>query len=268
MMSLKNSVLIPLAVGALVVVSSACGGDEEAAAADVPTTAPDVTLDAVGEPADEADEQGGDDDHADDEEHDEHDDEEHDDEEHDEHDDVEHDEHDDDEHDEHDDDEHDDEHDEHDEHDDEGSSGLGAHEHGTAEMTIAWFDDEVAIDLISPTFNVFGFEYEPVSDEDLAIEADRLTALTASGVIALNNEAGCSLAGPVATEVDRDGSHSEITVSWVFECENADDVSQVDAAGLFAEFPNFEDVDVQWVSESEQSAAELSPSATSFMLLQ
>jgi hypothetical protein len=239
MMSLKNSVLIPLAVGALVVVSSACGGDEEAAAADVPTTAPDVTLDAVGEPADEADEQGGDDDHADDEEHDEHDD-----------------------------DEHDDEHDEHDEHDDEGSSGLGAHEHGTAEMTIAWFDDEVAIDLISPTFNVFGFEYEPVSDEDLAIEADRLTALTASGVIALNNEAGCSLAGPVATEVDRDGSHSEITVSWVFECENADDVSQVDAAGLFAEFPNFEDVDVQWVSESEQSAAELSPSATSFMLLQ
>jgi hypothetical protein len=42
----------------------------------------------------------------------------------------------------------------------------------------------------------------------------------------------------------------------------------VDAAGLFAEFPNFEDVDVQWVSESEQSAAELSPSATSFMLLQ
>jgi hypothetical protein len=250
MMSLKNSVLIPLAVGALVVVSSACGGDEEAAAADVPTTAPDVTLDAVGEPADEADEQGGDDDHADDEEHDEEHDDEHDDDEHDEHD-------------EHDDDEHDD-----DEHDDEGSSGLGAHEHGTAEMTIAWFDDEVAIDLISPTFNVFGFEYEPVSDEDLAIEADRLTALTASGVIALNNEAGCSLAGPVATEVDRDGSHSEITVSWVFECENADDVSQVDAAGLFAEFPNFEDVDVQWVSESEQSAAELSPSATSFMLLQ
>jgi hypothetical protein len=242
MMSLKNSVLIPLAVGALVVVSSACGGDEEAAAADVPTTAPDVTLDAVGEPADEADEQGGDDDHADDEEHDEEHDDEHDDDEHDEHDD--------------------------DEHDDEGSSGLGAHEHGTAEMTIAWFDDEVAIDLISPTFNVFGFEYEPVSDEDLAIEADRLTALTASGVIALNNEAGCSLAGPVATEVDRDGSHSEITVSWVFECENADDVSQVDAAGLFAEFPNFEDVDVQWVSESEQSAAELSPSATSFMLLQ
>jgi hypothetical protein len=249
MMSLKNSVLIPLAVGALVVVSSACGGDEEAAAADVPTTAPDVTLDAVGEPADEADEQGGDDDHADDEEHDEEHDDEHDDDEHDD--------------DEHDDDEHDD-----DEHDDEGSSGLGAHEHGTAEMTIAWFDDEVAIDLISPTFNVFGFEYEPVSDEDLAIEADRLTALTASGVIALNNEAGCSLAGPVATEVDRDGSHSEITVSWVFECENADDVSQVDAAGLFAEFPNFEDVDVQWVSESEQSAAELSPSATSFMLLQ
>lgn len=219
MISLKNSVLIPLAVGALVVVSPACGGDEEAAAADVPTTTPDVTLDAVGEPANKAD------DHADDDEHD-------------------------------------------DEHDDEGSSGLGAHEHGTAEMTIAWFDDEVAIDLMSPTFNVFGFEYEPVSEEDLAIEADRLTALTALGVIALNNEAGCSLAGPVATEVDRDGSHSEITVSWVFECENADDVSQVDAAGLFAEFPNFEDVDVQWVSESQQSAAELSPSATSFMLLQ
>ena len=142
------------------------------------------------------------------------------------------------------------------------SGGLGAHEHGTAELSVAWIDGEVAIDLVSPTFNVFGFEYEPTSDEDLAIEADRTEALTADGVIAINDEAGCVLADPVATEVERDGTHSEITVSWLFVCDDPDEIDQVDVRGLFVEFPNFEDVDAQWISDSEQSAAELSPSTT------
>jgi hypothetical protein len=156
--------------------------------------------------------------------------------------------------------------DDHDDDHDDGSGGLDAHEHGTAEMTVAWIDGEVAIDLISPTFNVFGFEYEPTSDEDLAIEMDRTAALTSASVVTINDEASCTLTDPVGTELERDGSHSEITVSWLFECENADGINQVDASGLFDEFPNFDDVDVQWVSESEQSSAELSPTETTVTL--
>ncbi|MDG1266592.1 MAG: DUF2796 domain-containing protein [Ilumatobacter sp.] len=150
--------------------------------------------------------------------------------------------------------------------DDEGSSGLGAHEHGTAEMTVAWIGGDVAVDLISPTFNVFGFEYEPTSDEDLAIQADRTAVLTSPNMIVIDDEAACALADPVGTEVERDGSHSEITVAWLFECENPNGISQIDASGLFDEFPNFEDIDVEWISESEQSSAELTPTETGVTL--
>ncbi|MFT6392500.1 MAG: hypothetical protein ACJA14_002025 [Ilumatobacter sp.] len=150
-------------------------------------------------------------------------------------------------------------------HDDEDGS-LGAHEHGTADLSVAWIDAEVAINLTSPTFNVFGFEYVPTTDEDLAFETDRTEALSAAGVITINDEAGCMLADPVETTVERDGSHSEITVSWRFVCDDPDRVEELDASQLFAEFPNFEDIDAQWISESDQSAAELSPSATTLSL--
>ena len=104
------------------------------------------------------------------------------------------------------------------------------------------------------------------SDDDLAIEVDRTEALTASGVISINDAAGCSLSGPVETEIERDGSHSEITASWLFVCDDPDDIDEVDLTQLFTGFPSFEDIDAQWISESEQSSAELSPSAPTLSL--
>jgi len=161
-----------------------------------------------------------------------------------------------------DDDDHSDEDEDHDDH----SSGLGAHEHGTAEMTVAWIEGDVAIELISPTFNVFGFEYEPETAEDIALAAQQTEVLTASDTLTINDEADCTLTEPVSTTTDQDGTHSEITASWLFTCANPDEISLVDATGLFAVFPNFEDVDVQWVSASSQSSAELSPRAPSLTL--
>ena len=172
------------------------------------------------------------------------------------------------------DDDHDEDHDEDhddgdpdDEHDhDEGSAGLGAHEHGTAELSVAWIGAEVAVDLISPTFNVFGFEYEPTTDEDLAIEADRTEAITASGMVSINDEAGCALSGRAGTETEREGSHSEISVSWLYVCDDPDEIDEVDLSELFTTFPSFEEIDAQWISESEQSSAALSPSSPTLSL--
>lgn len=157
----------------------------------------------------------------------------HEDEDHNDDEDHEDDEHEDDEH-------HDDDHDDHD-----SSGGLGAHEHGTAEMTVAWIDGDVVIELISPTYNVFGFEYEPETAEDIALAADQTEALSAAGTIAINDEASCALTEPVNTKVEQESTHSEITASWLFTCANPDEISLVDATTLFAAFPNFEDVDVQ-----------------------
>ena len=236
------------------IAGTACGSDGSDANADVDVATTDTPADTIAATGTEPETSTPDPDDED------HDDEDHDDEDHnsEDHDDEDHDDED------HDDEDHDNE--DHDEDHDNESGGFGAHEHGTAELSVAWIGDDVAIDLVSPNFNVFGFEYEPTSDEDIATEADRTAAITGDGIITINDDAGCALDGPASTEVERDGSHSEITVSWSFTCDNADAISEVDASGLFAEFPDFEDVDVQWISDTQQSSAELSPSTVAFTL--
>ncbi len=216
---------------------SACGSDSTTTSADAsqsPDSLSDSDTDVDTDAENAADAEGEDDDHGD---------EDHDGEEHDE----------------------DHEGEDHDDHDDESGS-LGAHEHGTAEMTIAWVDGDLTIDMISPNFNVFGFEYEPESDEDIATEAQRIETLTTDGILSVDDDAECTATEPVETEIERDGTHSEITVTWQFTCENPDAITELDASTLFTEFPSFEDIDAQWLSPTDQGAGELSPSAPSLSL--
>ena len=156
---------------------------------------------------------------------------------------------------------HDDEdHDDHD-HEDEGAAGLGAHEHGAGDLFVAWSGNAVAIDLISPANNLFGFEYEAETDEVIAIVDDALNYLSGSAAFAFNDEAGCSPDDDANISTEAEGTHSEVTASWEFTCENPESLTELDVTGFFEQFPRFEDVDAQWASDSGQSAAELSASA-------
>ncbi len=239
------------AVFACVIALASCASDEPTAAEPTTTAEPVTTV----EEEDDHDDENGDHDDEDgdhdeeDGDHDDHDDEDgdHDDEDGD-HDDE--------------DGDHDDE--DHDDHDDDG--GLGAHEHGSAELSVAWIDSDIVIDLVSPNQNVFGFEYEPETDEDIATEKERSETLMAEGIITVNAEANCSLSEPASLAVERDGNHSEVTVSWTFTCDSPDDIEELDLSGLFAEFPGFEDIDAEWVSATSQSSAELSPSEPTLTL--
>jgi len=134
--------------------------------------------------------------------------------------------------------------------------------HGEAELSVAWSDDDMVIDFISPTESIFGFEYEPTTDEDIALADERTQTLIAPGLLAINAEAGCDLTGDPVTDVVFEGSHAEITASWFFTCENPDQIAELDAAELFAEFPGLVEIDAQWASADLQSAAELSASST------
>ena len=171
-------------------------------------------------------------------------------------------------HDDHDDEDHEDHDDEdHEDHDDEGASGgLDAHVHGLAELFVAWNGSDVVVDLVSPANNIFGFEYEATTDEDLAIVAERTDVLTARDLLAFNDQAACSLAADVDSEFVIEGSHAEVTTSWLFVCEEPGELSQLDLTALFTEFPGLQDIDAQLASEASQSAAELSPSSAILQL--
>ncbi len=223
-MTLSTRILTMAAAAVMLLTIAACGADEQATEAQ-PDTVVEPSGDDVGG---EGSGENGDDDHGDDDGDAEHGDEDDGDEDHGD--------------------------------DDHSDGGLGAHEHGAAELTVAWSGSDMVIDLVSPTHNIFGFEYEPTTDGDLAVVADRTDALTAPGVLAINPEAGCTLTEDATTELEYEGSHAELTATWLLVCEDPAEIRQIDAAGLFAEFPNLNDVDAQWASESGQSSAELSPS--------
>ena len=190
----------------------------------------------------------------------------HDDEDHDDdHGDEDHDDHDhgDEDHDDedHDDEDHDDE--DHDDHDHDGEErAFDAHVHGVADLFIAASGGDVVIDFVSPTDNIFGFEYEPETDEDVALAADRTSVLAQPNVLSFNEEAGCTLVTDVEPELEFEGNHAEVEASWLFTCDNPDEIRQLDASVLFAEFPRIQDLDAQWVTDAGSSAAELSPSST------
>ncbi len=236
----------------LLVISAACaptdaepaasqGAETEASVAEV--SEEEADHDDEHEDEHEHEEAEHDDEHEDEHEHEEAD---HDDEHEDEH------EHDEDEH-EHDEDDHDDEHREH-----------GAHEHGTAVLTIAWSGDELAIDLETPAFNVLGFEHAPGSQDEQDLLDESVAALQTGDLLQLSPEADCSLVSADvhtdladAEEEDGQETHSDIDVSYLVQCQNPGELQAVDAGELFSQFPNFEALQVQWVSDSNQSAAEL-----------
>jgi hypothetical protein len=160
----------------------------------------------------------------------------------------------------------DDEHDEHSEDDDEDSHREhGAHEHGAALLLIAWSGNELAIDLDTPAYNVLGFEYAPSSEAEQAHLEESLAILEEGALLELTAEAECSLqSGDVTTnlveeEVEDEETHSDIEVAYQMECQHPEELETLDAGPLFAQFPNFESLRVQWVSDSGQSAKELTP---------
>ncbi|MEZ4705714.1 MAG: DUF2796 domain-containing protein [Caldilineaceae bacterium] len=161
---------------------------------------------------------------------------------------------------------------------------LGAHEHGAAALMIAWSGNEMAIDLQTPAYNVLGFEYAPTSDEEKAALAESVAALEAGTLLQFSPDAECTLVsasvqtgfseeahneeGHSEEGHDEEGhdeeahsaeTHSDIDVSYNLTCQQPENIASLDASALFAQFPNFEEIEVQWVSDTQQSAAHLTP---------
>lgn len=165
------------------------------------------------------------------------------------------------------------------EHADEEVRDLEAHEHGAAELTLAWSGSEVAIELRTPAHNVVGFEHAPESEEEQALLAESLQALEEEELFRILPEgAGCELTGAEVhsgvgeaeehadEEAEHEGegagheeeeTHSEIDVEYTLLCADAAAIEALDMSELFARFPNFEEVRAQWVSDTQQSAKDL-----------
>lgn len=157
----------------------------------------------------------------------------------------------------------------------------GVHEHGAATLTVAWSGREMEVELDTPAFNLFGFEYEPTADEEVQLVEEAVLTLESGELLIVNAEAMCHLSSAdVATawinedehggeaeheepEHEEEGeTHSDVQARFSFVCDSADDIRSLDLSSLFERFPNLESLDAQWVSDVGQSAVELTPESS------
>jgi hypothetical protein len=165
------------------------------------------------------------------------------------------------------------EHDPEDEHEEDGNQREhGAHEHGIADLTIAWSGNELAIDLQTPAYNILGFEHIPDSEaEQELLEESLATLQEGSLLLILASDADCAVTeATVHTDLleeehtvketdTQEEAHSDIEVAYHIQCQEPGKIESLDTSELFAHFPNFEQLHAQWVSDTQQSAKNLTP---------
>ena len=165
-----------------------------------------------------------------------------------------------------------------------------AHVHGIAALNLALEGQEVHVELDSPAANLVGFEHAPSSEADHAA-LDKAVATLKDGdrLFRFNAEARCRMEKADVTSAllheehdehgdkhssdhdhekkdghdhekheDEEEAHSDIEATYHFECNQPGKLTQL-TVELFEAFPGTEKLNVQYVIESKQGAAELTP---------
>lgn len=158
----------------------------------------------------------------------------------------------------------------------------GAHVHGIAHINVALEKNEVYIEFKSPAANIIGFEHSPGNEmEKRAVReaAERLKA--GEKIFKFDSGAGVTLKEAVVTTGDEDErhhgehekhetehhgdgesehgeQHSEFKAAYRFHCKQPDAVRYMDVM-LFEHFKGIEEIEVQVLTETNQTSLELTP---------
>jgi len=158
------------------------------------------------------------------------------------------------------------------------------HQHGHARLQMAVGNNNVDLILTSPAFNLLGFEHEPRTGQQKQTLENARQWLTTQALITPDGS-NCTVKsasmsfGAEATEQDRhdhdhdheeshneaNDEHSNIEVSQVLDCAGTDISGQL-TTPLIAQFPEIQELNVEWVTNSRQGSAKLSSSDSRFRL--
>jgi len=179
-------------------------------------------------------------------------------------------------------------HDKHDHHDEKKMVKHDAHEHGVAVMNVAKIANEIQIELETPAYNVIGFEHKPKNHEQEEVVHEAIETLEKPMALFAIAGRACEVEHvdvdspfgdrhhnlpppPVVDKHDHkehghdekeEETHSEFQIEYHFDCKASDELLSIDASQLFAKFPNFSEIRVQWLSNSQQGSVELSAKNT------
>lgn len=160
-------------------------------------------------------------------------------------------------------------------HDHEHEHGsLGAHEHGVGRLDVVLSGKTLELEFESPAMNIVGFEHAATSAEDKAkLAKAREQLLKPNALFSISDAANCSatsvkLESPLFGDKDddhddhaKDGDehheHIEIKGHYEFVCDAPAILKKLDLTQIFLTFPDTKKLQVQLISPSGQSGAEV-----------
>lgn len=177
---------------------------------------------------------------------------------------------------------------------------LGAHVHGESLLSVGLdpASGELVIEMSGPAYNLYGFEREPASAEEEAIVARVRETLSGGALFTLTPRAGCSFASAAFggddehdhgdhdhahhdhDEHDRgdhhghdehhddhdEHSHSDVQISWSYQCETPTALVRIDAAPLFAALTSLEELDASFFDGDRAAAQALTRTRSALVI--
>lgn len=157
------------------------------------------------------------------------------------------------------------------------SDNPGAHQHGFAELQIAIEDNRADILLLSPAYNLLGFEHQPrTSGQHQQLQALNQWATTTPLLNTPENTCritGASFQGDSSQDAGNghshhdhahhDNGHSDLEITQSLICEGLTGHRTL-TTPLTAQFPAFEQLKIQWVGTSGQGATRLERGQSQF----
>jgi hypothetical protein len=175
-----------------------------------------------------------------------------------------------------------------------------AHEHGVANLNVAIEGNNIYIEFSSPAANIVGFEHHPRTHEQKDAVKDAVKKLqTGDALFILSAGSESKLVkSNVDTDIDKDTDshsasehaqseeghhdhegqhnkehneaaeherHSEFKAEYHFVCKKPGRLSQIKVK-LFSAFPGIEHIEVQLITETKQTAVELTAKKTIIFL--
>ncbi len=153
------------------------------------------------------------------------------------------------------------------------SSQLGAHVHGTGELAIAIeADGTIQIQLDTPAYNLYGFEYEPRTDDERASVAAAEAILDDAGTLFGFGAADCAISRVGQDDHGHDEhdheahdheehAHSDVSVTYSGQCAQPDQLSSITTT-LLVQFEELSTLNGIFLSPNQQLAFELTGDAT------
>ncbi len=146
-----------------------------------------------------------------------------------------------------------------------------AHQHGVAELDVAWDGAKIELTLFGAGDNFVGFEHRAKTAADQAATQAAVDTLRAgSKMFTFDAAASCtpvqqSVTPPLSDGQD-DNGHANWSANWTFQCQAPAELQQM-RVRLFEHFPALRKLQVQFITADRQGLQDLTPQAFELSLL-